>query len=177
VVKAPARLDWDKLGFINNHYIRAADDTRLLGMVKDLHAGRGEIVHADAEPALARVIPLVKDGAKTLLELADLTVFVLKARPLTLDERTMGLLTEETRARLSRLRDHLVSEVDWSHEPLAAALRAFAEAEGVGMGKFGPALRGVLSGGSPAPDLASALSALGAENSLGRIDDALSQLR
>ena len=23
VVKAPARLDWDKLGFVNNHYLRA----------------------------------------------------------------------------------------------------------------------------------------------------------
>jgi glutamyl-tRNA synthetase len=177
VVKAPARLDWDKLGFINNHYIRAADDARLLAMVKDVHAGRGEIVHADAEPALTRVVPLVKDGAKTLLELADLTVFVLKTRPLVLDERTKGLLSDETRARLSRLRDHLAAQADWSPEPLTAALRAFAEAEGVGMGKFGPALRGVLSGGAPAPDLASALSALGAENSLGRIDDALSQLR
>jgi glutamyl-tRNA synthetase len=177
VVKAPARLDWDKLGFINNHYIRAADDARLLAMVKDVHAGRGEIVHADAEPALARVIPLVKEGAKTLLELADLTVFVLKTRPLALDERTKGLLSDETRARLSRLRDHLAAQADWLPEPLTGALRAFAEAEGVGMGKFGPALRGVLSGGSPAPDLASALSALGGENSLGRIDDALSHLR
>jgi glutamyl-tRNA synthetase len=177
VVKAPARLDWAKLGFINNHYIRAADDARLLDLVRDVHASRGEIVHESALPALARAIPLVKEGAKTLLELADLTVFVLKIRPLALDDKTKGLLTEETRDRLSRLRAHVAEAADWSQVSLTASLRAFAEAEGVGMGKFGPALRGVLSGGAPAPDLASALSILGTDESLARIDDALSHLR
>ena len=48
-----------------------------------------------------------------------------------------------------------------------------AAQEGVGMGKFGPALRGILSGGSPAPDLASTLAALGREESLRRLHDAL----
>jgi glutamyl-tRNA synthetase len=52
-------------------------------------------------------------------------------------------------------------------------LREFAEAEGVGLGKIGPALRGVLSGGASAPDLASALAALGKEEALGRLNDAL----
>ena len=41
------------------------------------------------------------------------------------------------------------------------------------MGRFGPALRGVLSGAAGAPDLASALFALGPEESLARIQDAL----
>jgi glutamyl-tRNA synthetase len=41
------------------------------------------------------------------------------------------------------------------------------------MGKFGPALRGTLSGGAAAPDLAGALAALGREESLGRLHDAL----
>jgi glutamyl-tRNA synthetase len=52
-------------------------------------------------------------------------------------------------------------------------LKGFASDEGVGMGKFGPALRGMLSGGSIAPDLASCLAALGREESLGRLQDAL----
>ncbi|MDR3512155.1 MAG: glutamate--tRNA ligase [Caulobacteraceae bacterium] len=177
VVSSPARLDWDKLGFINNHYLRQADDGRLFDMVRDVHAGRGVHLHETALPALARAVPLVKEGAKTLLDLADLTVFTLKARPLELDARTQGLLTEETRARLSRLRDSLADASDWSVPTLNALLRAFAEGEGVGLGKFGPALRGVLSGGAPAPDLASTLCALGDAESLGRIDDALSQLR
>jgi glutamyl-tRNA synthetase len=42
------------------------------------------------------------------------------------------------------------------------------------MGKFGPQLRAILSGGAPAPDLAGTMTALGRQESLGRIDDALS---
>jgi glutamyl-tRNA synthetase len=45
------------------------------------------------------------------------------------------------------------------------------------MGKIGPALRAALCGPGPGPDLATALASLGREESRGRIDDALSQLR
>jgi glutamyl-tRNA synthetase len=47
----------------------------------------------------------------------------------------------------------------------------------VGLGAFGPALRAVLAGAAGAPDLASALTALGKSESLGRIEDALSHVR
>jgi len=60
---------------------------------------------------------------------------------------------------------------------LQESLKAFAESEGIGLGKIGPALRGVLSGGTPAPDLGSALASLGRDESLGRIQDALSHVR
>ena len=176
-VSSPARLDWAKLNFINGQYIRAADDGRLTALTRAAHQSRGVSVDEDGEARLARAIPLVKEGAKTLLELADLTLFVLKTRPLTLDPKTMGLLNDDTRARLGRLRDHLAAETEWTAPLLEHAVRKFAESEGVGIGKFGPALRGVLSGGAAAPDLASALTALTRDESLGRIEDALSQLR
>jgi glutamyl-tRNA synthetase len=174
VVSAPARLDWAKLNFINGQYIRAADDDRLTRLTADVHRGRG--VRVD-ESTLARAVPLVKEAAKTMLELADLTLFVLKSRPLDLDDKTLALLTDETRARLARLREHLAEEGDWTHAALNQRLRDFATSEGVGLGKFGPALRGVLSGGAAAPDLASALSALDRDESLHRIDEALSRSR
>ena len=177
VVKAPARLDWAKIGHVNNHYIRLADDERLASLVETVLARRGEGASPLTRARLTAVIPLVKEGAKTLLQLADLCVFALKTRPLSLDEKAQALLTEETRARLSRLSKALASHSDWTAPALTETLRAFAAAETVGLGKFGPALRGVLSGGAPAPDLAGALAALGAEESLGRLEDALSHTR
>ena len=121
------------------------------------------------------IVALVKDGAQTLLQLADMTVFATRERPFDLDEKTKKLLTEETIARLSRLRSALAQETDWSATSLEHAIRAFAEADGVGVGKFGAPLRGVLSGGAPAPDLASTLLALGREEALARLAEALSQ--
>jgi glutamyl-tRNA synthetase len=177
VVKAPARLDWPKLNHINQHYIREADDERLAALVAEVFEKRGAPLAADQRAKLANVIPLVKDGAQTLLQLADLTAFATRTRPFDLDDKTAKLLTEETRTRLARLTARLNEAADWNKAALEQIIRAFAEDEGVGIGKFGPALRGVLSGGAPAPDLASALSALGKPEALARLDDALSLLQ
>ncbi len=177
VVSAPARLDWDKLNHLNTHYIRQADVERLTALVAEVHKSRDWPLHEADHPVLKRTIPLVRDGAKTVLELADATVFVLKRRPLEMPEKAQALLNEETRARLSRLRDRLAVSDAWNVPALEADIRGFAESEGVGIGKFGQALRAVLSGGSPAPDLAGALTALGKGESLARLDDVLSPAR
>ncbi len=177
VVKAPARLDWNKLGHVNNHYLRQADDDRLATLVLEAMVRRGAEARADARARLTTVIPLVKEGAKTIKDLDDLCRFALANRPLVLDEKSASVLTEETQGRLGRLAAWLSEESDWSPEPLTARLRGFAQNEGVGLGKFGGALRAVLSGGAPAPDLASALTALGRTESLGRVEDALSRTK
>ena len=177
VVSAPARLDWNKLNHVNNHYLRLADDQRLADLVAEAMNRQGRATEPDDLQKLLSVIPLVKDGAKTILELRDLCAFVLAHRPLTLDAKIIAMLDAETRERLERLSLALRDEAAWTPETLLARLREFVTAEGVGLGKIGAPLRGVLSGGAPAPDLASALTALGREESLGRIADALSQLR
>jgi glutamyl-tRNA synthetase len=176
VVSAPARLDWPKLGHVNQHYIREADDGRLQALVTEILRSREVHLPADFEARLARAIPLVKEGAKTTLELADLTLFALKPRPVQLDDKDKARLTEEVRARLRRLSEALTAASDWSTAAMHEMLRGFADAEG-GFGKFGPALRPILAAGAVAPDLASALSALGRDESLGRIADALSQVQ
>jgi glutamyl-tRNA synthetase len=177
VVGAPARLDWAKLNHLNNHYIRQAEPGRLAVLVADILKGRDWPLRAGDLALIEHVIPLVRDGAKTLLELADAMVFALKDRPLEMPEKALALLNEETVGRLSRLRERLADTEAWDVPSLEALNRSFAESEGVGLGKIGPALRAVLSGGSPAPDLAGALVALGKEESLGRLDDALSLAR
>ena len=174
VGSSPARLDWAKLNHINQHYIRSADNDRLTSLTEAAHLRRGLSLNEAGLERLAATIPLVKDGAQTLLQLADLTLFALAPRPLTIPDKGRKLLTEETVARLRRLRERLAQFASaWSVEDLLAELRAFSEAEGVGLGKFGPALRAVLGGEAAVPDLASALTALGRDESLARLDDAL----
>ena len=174
VVSAPARLDWAKLNHINNHYLRLAPVDRLVDLTARTLASRGDSLGDGDRDILQRTIPLVRDGAKTLLELADAVMFALKRRPLELPEKVLSILNDETRARMSRLRIALADHADWTVGGLESGLRTFAETEGVGLGKVGPALRGMLSGGAPAPDLAGALVSLGKAESLGRLDDALS---
>jgi glutamyl-tRNA synthetase len=176
VVASPARLDWAKLNHVNQHYIRLADDARLTALVMEVLKSREAHLPRDVAERLTRTIPLVKEGAKTTLELADLTAFALKTRPISLDDKTRAALTDEVKGRLARLALALADDLDWTAPSLAARLKDFAAAEG-GFGSFGPALRLILAAGAVAPDLASALAALGREEALGRVNDALSQVQ
>ena len=173
--KAPARLDFDKLAHVNAHWLRLADDDRLAKAALDVHLSRGRTLAPDDETRLLRAMPFLKDRAKTTLELADQSEFVLKARPLTIDDKGRALLSGETLDRLKRLRDRLNLFQSWDVFALEAELKAFAEEEGVGFGKIGPPVRAALTGGAPSPDIARTLASLGREESLGRLDDALQQ--
>ncbi len=173
VGKAPARLDFDKLAHVNAHWLRLAADDRLAGMTLDAHLARGGSLNEGDEARLQRAMPFVKDRARTLLELADQTVFVLKVRPLALDDKARALLSGETAVRIGRIRARLALFESWDVFALEAELKAFAEDEGVGFGKIGPPMRAALTGGSSSPDIARILAALGREDALGRLDDAL----
>jgi glutamyl-tRNA synthetase len=174
VTKAGARFDFAKLNAINAHYIRIADDDRLHGLALALMAERGEPLGEAQAAALRTAIPLVKDGAKTLLDLPALSEFALKRRPIHLDEKTRTLLNPDAVRRLGRLRTRLATS-DWTPDTLDSLIRSFVVEEGVKLGEIGPVLRGVLTGGTPSPDLARTLFALRREEALGRIDDALSR--
>jgi glutamyl-tRNA synthetase len=176
VGRAPARLDFDKLAHVNGHWMRLADDARLAELTVQALERKGAVAdRAETLDRLTRAMPVLKDRAKTLVELADpAAAFVLKQRPLVLDDKTLAALDAETRARLQRLLERLRLFKSWDVFALETELKAFAGDEGVGMGKIGPGLRGVLAGGSPAPDLAKTLAALGRDESLGRLADALS---
>jgi glutamyl-tRNA synthetase len=176
VTKASARLDLDKLNHFNQHYIRLADDERLLGLVRHVLNERDLILPPDTSARLIRTIPLVKEGAKTIPELADLCLFALRPASNELPDKTRGQFTDELKARFGRLVAWLTEAGDWSAEGLAAGLKTFSDAEG-GFGKFAPQLRVILAAGVIAPDLASALAALGRDESLARIADALSQVQ
>ena len=173
VVKAPARLDWAKLNFINSQHLHVAEDGRLAELTLKALQAQGASLPDDAAARLHAVVPHVKSGAKTILELAEHCAFALKVRPLALEEKTQNQLTDETVERLKRLRAQLGAAPVWGLSELETLLKSFAESEGVGFGKFGPSLRGILTGGSQAPDLNKIMTALGRDESLGRLDDAL----
>jgi glutamyl-tRNA synthetase len=175
VGRAPARLDFDKLNHVNGHWIRHADDERLAGLVLEVLARRGSAPEDGDTARLIQAMPMIKDRADTLLSLADQAGFVLQRRPLAIDGKAADQLTEEARARLLRLSTRLSSVEAWDAALLEAEIKAFAEAEAVGMGKIGPPLRAALTAGAASPDIAKTLAALGRAEALGRLDDALSQ--
>lgn len=172
VGKAPSRLDFKKLDSVNAHFIALANDERLTRLlIEHLEAKTGAPMGETDSVALGRAIPVLKKRAKTIPDLAEQARFVLARRPLVLDEAAKSLMKDDFKQRLRRLGENLAALPVWEHGALAAALKAFAGDEGVGLGQIGPGLRAALTGGSPAPDLGQALELLGREEALARIAD------
>ena len=173
--RAPSRLDFAKLGNVNAHWIRVCDDARLVDLVYAIlhHQGRAGADESRTREVLHRTVPLVKERAQTLVQLADGVGFALAQGPFTLDEKTKNLLTDETVERLKRLHDNVLTWSDWTAEATDRELKKFVENEGIGFGKIGPVLRGILSGGHAAPDISKIFASLGARESLDRLNGAL----
>ncbi|MCL4747328.1 MAG: glutamate--tRNA ligase, partial [Burkholderiaceae bacterium] len=76
VSRSPARFDFAKLAWLNNHYIKAADDGRLASAVAPRLAARGAALDAPdaASMDLSAIVALIKERAATLNELADLAM-------------------------------------------------------------------------------------------------------
>jgi glutamyl-tRNA synthetase len=171
VGKAPARLDFPKLDSVNAHFLHDADDARVTRLLLDHIATQKHWTLSDvARARVEKSVSVLKKRAKTLAEMADQTRFLIDERPLVLDAKAQTLASD-ARERLRRLRDRLVAEPTWESDALAAAIKAFATDEGVGMGQIGPAVRAALTGGAPAPDLGQTLELLGREEALGRLGD------
>ena len=164
VNKGPSRFDMKKLLNMNGNYIRAADDTRLAGIV-------AEKIGPLADTALlTEAMPVLKTRAKDLNELADGATFLFKQRPLDIEEKAAGLLDDVARARLSAISQRLQAETDWTIDPLEANLKAYAEELELGLGKLAQPLRAALTGQTTSPGIFDVLVLLGKEESLARID-------
>ena len=104
VGRAPARFDFAKLDNLNGHYIRAADDDRLVALVAErLEQTLGRPLSDTHRDRLLRAMPELKLRPKTLAELAANAGFLVAPRPIRPTTKALKLLTPEARALLAAL--------------------------------------------------------------------------
>ena len=168
VGKSPSRFDLKKLENLNGHYIRAADDARLAGLVAD-RMGRGDDDAARAR--IAEAMPVLKVRAANLNELAEGAGFLFLARPFAIEADAQPLLTGEAPALLAQLHAALDAVHNWDTETLEGAVRQVAEDAGVKLGQVAQPLRVALTGRRTSPGIFDVLVLLGREESLARIAD------
>jgi glutamyl-tRNA synthetase len=172
VGRGPARFDFAKLDNLNGHYIRMADNARLAELLAPrLERLAGKALDAAAYGRLRAGMEGLKARAKTLVELADNARFYVAARPLALEDKARGLVVE-SRDLLSDLAATL-ADADWTAGALEARIRSFAEARNHKLGAIAQPLRAALTGSTVSPPVFDVMTALGREESLGRIADAV----
>ncbi len=171
--RSPSRFDFAKLENLNAHYMRQADDARLVSLIAPkLETARGRPLTAAETDLLTRAMPGLKARARTAVDLAASAAFYIAPRPLALDDKAKGQLTDDARALLGELTALFAAESEWTAAALEARVRAFAEAKGEKLGKVAQPLRAALSGTTVSPPIFEVAELLGRSETLGRMGDA-----
>jgi len=174
VGRSPSRFDMKKLENLNGHYLRAADDGRLVALIAGRVAaalGR-ELTDSDTS-LLQRTMPELKKRANNLNDLAGSSLFYLRSRPIPMDEGAAKLLASATPGLLDRARARFAAQDDWTAAALEQVARELAESEAAKLGQIAQPLRAAVTGSAQSPGLFEVLEVLGRQEVLGRIDDAL----
>ncbi len=164
VGRAAARMDYAKLTHLNAVWLRRADDERLTNDVVERLGTPAEPV----QEAIVRLMPALKERARTLMELAQSAKFLTLTLPLPMEAKAAALLTAEKRRMLAALAARL-AEADFAPPALDTVLREFAAAKGEKLGAVAQPLRAALTGSVASPPIDQVAASLGRDETLARI--------
>jgi len=160
VSHSPAKFDPDKALWMNQQYLKNADDARLAVLLKPL-------LDATAGPPLEKVVGLLKDRANTLLHLAESArMFYIYEEPSA--KNLAELLNDKTRPALRMLAAKLAG-TPWERKALGAALSGVLKESGLKMPELAMPARLLITGRTQTPSLDAVLELLGKETVLARL--------
>ena len=162
--QSASRFDFAKLDNLNGHYIREADDARLVDLI-------APDADAAGKATLVKAMKGLKERAKKISELKENAAFYLAKRPLALDAKAKEILDKGGRDIVRALLPKLEAQNDFSHAATMELCKAHGESIGRKLGDIAQPLRAALSGKTVSPGVFEVMEILGKEESLGRLKD------
>ncbi len=165
ITPSAAQFNTEKLRWLNQHYIKLADNTRLADLVRKQLAVRG--VQAGDTPKLESVIALYKERVATLVELADeAEVFYIEVH--AAQELLEAHLVPEVLPALRELAERF-ADVAWEAPALAALIKELLAKHNLKMPKLAMPLRVMLVGQTHTPSVDAVLALFPRDTVLARM--------
>lgn len=165
ISRSPARFDGEKLGWINQQYLKICPAPRLGELLRPHLEQAG--LNVDDGPDVARVADLLRERGVTLNEIADAAHYFYTA-PTPPAELVAQHVTDEARPALQALSNALQA-ADWNAETLGPLIKDTATAHGLKMPKVAMPLRVLVCGTTSTPSIDAVLAVLGRERVLERL--------
>ncbi len=172
VNSAPSTFNTEKLTWINEQHIQMADAEHLSRHLAPFMTQRG--CDLSQGPDLAEVAHLLRERAKTLIEMADAATYFYndfsEFDAAAAKKHLRPVAEEPMRLLLSKLE----ALDEWQAKPIHAAINDTATELEVGMGKVGMPLRVAITGGGQSPAIDATAQLIGKQRCIERIKMALS---
>ncbi|MCE3605259.1 glutamate--tRNA ligase [Massilia sp. P8910] len=165
LTSSAAQFDLEKLAWLNNHYIKQADNTRLAALARPRMEANG--ARFDGAPDLAAALGLMKDRTNTVNELADAAMLFYRTPPP--DAALMAQHLSDTVKPVVAQFAERCATVEWTREALAAMIKEVLAANGIKMPVLAMPLRLLLTGQLQTPAIDAVLVLLGRELVLSRL--------
>lgn len=167
VGKSASAFDIEKLVWVNTQHIKDMPAPSLAEAVTP-YLGAIGVEGADAT-LTASAADLNRERAKTLVELAELSKFMV-CDELSFDGKAVGkFLNEVGQGHLAAIESALSEVTDWSLDAIRQVFEAVMEARELKLGKLAQPVRVALSGGTVSPGIFEVCELLGRERTLGRL--------
>jgi len=165
ITPSAAQFNTEKLNWLNAHYIRQAEASRLAADITSRLARRG--VDPEVGPKAESVVELYRDRVTNLNELTDiLELFCVAVHPKgeLLDKH----VTEPARAALRDICEQL-ADIEWTRDAISGVIKAVMKAHGLKMPQVAIPLRVVTLGVPQTPSIDAVVEVLGREATLSRV--------
>jgi glutamyl-tRNA synthetase len=171
ITPSAAQFNTEKLNWLNNHYLKQTDNTKLADMVRPRMEARN--IKVGSSPDLTAIVGLYKERVATLNELSDAAeVFYIDLHP------EAALLDAQLSAEaIPALRDlaQLFATVAWETTAISAAIKEVIGKHGLKMPKLAMPLRVMLTGQTQTPSVDALVTLFPREMVLARIEKNLAK--
>lgn len=161
--KSPAQFDPEKLAWLNNHYIKLADNARLAALVQPQMPD----AEFDGAPALEGVIALLKERASTTTEIAA-SAMLFYRQPVPEAELLALHLTDAVRPALKSFVEQCAG-ISWTKADISGLMKLTLAAHGLKMPQLAMPLRLLVTGQLQTPSIDAVLELFGCEVVVARI--------
>lgn len=171
VQSSPAVFNPEKLLWINAEYIKTSPPSQVAQALVPLleAAGLQEQVKAVSMEWLAQVVVLVKERAKTLVEMVEWVRPYFGESVVFEEEAAKKFLTPAIAPVLGKLLARFEALPDFSKQAWEESFKKFVEEEGLKMGQIAQPVRVALTGRTASPGLFEVMEVLGRDRTLLRL--------
>lgn len=177
VQTSPAVFNPDKLLWINAEYIKTSPPSEVAQALVPLleAAGFSEDLKAVSGSWLAQLVVLVKERAKTLVEMVEWVRPYFGQATVFEEEAAKKYLTPGIAPLLGKLLARLEAFPAFSREEWEQTFKALVEEEGIKMGQLAQPVRVALTGRIASPGLFEVMEILGRDRTVSRLRQAMAE--
>ncbi len=166
---APAKFNPEKLSWLNQQYLKTADNARLAKLVTPFLETDG--CDTAAGPDLFKVVNLLKERVSTTAELADAAVYFFRPLEPAAELKTLHFSSEAKPAMIELMGK--LAAVEWDLHIIHDAIKTAANAHGLKLPKVAMPLRVMVTGEAQTPSIDAILELLGRAETLKRMNSRL----